>query len=540
VGSQASVQVNVDFGGHNILLDAANEPSIAVDATNPNRMVIGWRQFDDVLSNFRQAGWAYSTDAGRTWRFPGVLEPGVFRSDPVLAADAEGSFYYSSLSSGFSCDLFVSPNGGASWLGPTPAWGGDKQWITIDRTGGIGRGNVYQAWSIAAGCCGSNIFTRSTDGGSTFMVPLGIPSNPQWGNMEVGPDGALYVAGVDPSNRARILVAKSTSAQDPAQMPLFEVVSVVNLGGTVRVAIGPNPEGLLGQVWVGVEPATGAHPGWVYVVCSVDPAGTDPMDVKFARSTDGGLTWSSAVRLNDDAGLEWQWFATMSVAPDGRIDVVWNDTRNTGVQNESELYHTSSGDGGTTWAANQQLSPAWDSWIGWPNQMKIGDYYHMVSDRVGANLAWAATFNGEQDVWFLRIGDYDCNGNGTGDATDIAAGTSHDWNQNGIPDECEGLELSDGVFPAAAGWKLVGNVPNPFNPSTSIVFAAPATGAARLDIFDIAGRRVRTLAGLARAGRNEWTWDGTDTRGRPAPSGIYVARLAAPGFTGTHRMVLAR
>ena len=45
----------------------------------------------------------------------------------------------------------------------------------------------------------------------------------------------------------------------------------------------------------------------------------------------------------------------------------------------------------------------------------------MVSDPVGADLAYAATYNGEQDVWFLRIGDYDCNANGIGDAVDVAS-----------------------------------------------------------------------------------------------------------------------
>ena len=52
-------QVNVDSGGNNIVGDAANEPSIAVDPTNPMRIAIGWRQFDTVASNFRQAGWAF-------------------------------------------------------------------------------------------------------------------------------------------------------------------------------------------------------------------------------------------------------------------------------------------------------------------------------------------------------------------------------------------------------------------------------------------------------------------------------------------------
>ena len=92
-----AVQVNVDAQGNNILGDAANEPTIAVDPTDRHHMVVGWRQFDSVMSDFRQAGWGYTADGGRTWTFPGVIEPGVFRSDPVIDADSQGIFYYNSL-----------------------------------------------------------------------------------------------------------------------------------------------------------------------------------------------------------------------------------------------------------------------------------------------------------------------------------------------------------------------------------------------------------------------------------------------------------
>ena len=96
-GPFTSHQVNVDANGNNIVGDAANEPSIAVDPTDHNRMVIGWRQFNSVTSNFRQAGWGYTNNGGTTWTFPGVLENNVFRSDPVLAADDTGRFFYLSL-----------------------------------------------------------------------------------------------------------------------------------------------------------------------------------------------------------------------------------------------------------------------------------------------------------------------------------------------------------------------------------------------------------------------------------------------------------
>src|SRR5467141_4437842 len=111
-----SYQVNVDASGNNIIGDAANECTISVDPTNLSRMAIGWRQFDDVTSNFRQGGWGYTTDGGLTWTFPGVLQDNVFRSDPVTNSDEVGNFFYLSLRSdglSFFCDdLWRSTNGG--------------------------------------------------------------------------------------------------------------------------------------------------------------------------------------------------------------------------------------------------------------------------------------------------------------------------------------------------------------------------------------------------------------------------------------------
>ena len=55
-GVFTSYQVNIDANQQNIIGDAANECVIAVDPTDLNKMTIGWRQFNDVGSNFRQGG----------------------------------------------------------------------------------------------------------------------------------------------------------------------------------------------------------------------------------------------------------------------------------------------------------------------------------------------------------------------------------------------------------------------------------------------------------------------------------------------------
>src|SRR5437867_3855460 len=161
-GLFTSFQVNVDAGGNNILGDAANESSIAVDPTNHNRMAIGWRQFNSVQSDFRQGGWGYTTDGGTTWTFPGVLEDNVFRSDPVLGSDETGNFFYLSLLESFCENMYGSLDFGQTWTrlqSDGDAGGGDKQWFTIDKTGGPGHGFQYQAWSTSAPCAGFGQFS---------------------------------------------------------------------------------------------------------------------------------------------------------------------------------------------------------------------------------------------------------------------------------------------------------------------------------------------------------------------------------------------
>jgi PKD repeat protein len=85
------------------------------------------------------------------------------------------------------------------------------------------------------------------------------------------------------------------------------------------------------------------------------------------------------------------------------------------------------------------------------------------------------------------------------------------------------------------------NNPNPFNPATSILFDLPTAGKVRLEIFDVAGRRVALLAeGIFEAGRHELIWHGKDGRGKQASSGVYFYRLTGSEFTQTKSMLLIK
>jgi hypothetical protein len=88
---------------------------------------------------------------------------------------------------------------------------------------------------------------------------------------------------------------------------------------------------------------------------------------------------------------------------------------------------------------------------------------------------------------------------------------------------------------------LYQNVPNPFNPQTTIGFNLPETAGVWLSIYDLTGRHVSTLVnGDVPAGEHRIRWDGRDGNGDQMASGVYLYQLRAGSFVETKRMVLLK
>ena len=133
-----------------------------------------------------------------------------------------------------------------------------------------------------------------------------------------------------------------------------------------------------------------------------------------------------------------------------------------------------------------------------------GDWTLHISDNAGADT-------GILNEWCVRIS--------YGVSTGIAAGSED--------------------LPKAVTLKA--NVPNPFNPQTTISFDLPRKSNVDLAVYELSGRRVATLAsGSLEAGSHNIVWRGRDDSGRPVASGMYFYRLSTDEETFTRKMVLLK
>lgn len=85
------------------------------------------------------------------------------------------------------------------------------------------------------------------------------------------------------------------------------------------------------------------------------------------------------------------------------------------------------------------------------------------------------------------------------------------------------------------------NYPNPFNPSTSIQFGLKTNDFINIEVFNMAGVKVNTLAeGLYSAGAHEVVWNGKNAQGKSVAGGVYLCRLKTTSFTKTIRMLMVQ
>ncbi len=278
--------------------------------------------------------------------------------DVDMTFDRLGNLYYSaemlSFTPGFTLTGFVAKfaNDGADFVRATLiASHIDFPKIAVDTTGGPSDGNIY----ISYGCCGGNSFTRSTDGGLTFSPVVPIPSGGIPQDVVVDTVGNVYVASEHctpngskclDDGTAKILVSKSTDGGLTFGQPVVAVTIKLDPFSL------PNNQFSLS----GGAPQLTADANGIYIV--YDDFGTGDTDVLLTRSIDRGVTWSNPLRVND-VTLADQFFGTIT-SSGGIISVAWYDSRLGTLSNGTitwlDVFYAESRDGGLSFSKSVRVT----------------------------------------------------------------------------------------------------------------------------------------------------------------------------------------
>ncbi len=363
-------------------------------------------------------GYGYSSDGGQTFTDAGDIAPvkgGANLGDPDIAVDSKGNFYFSQISADDKGIAFIgvskSTDGGRTFSLPVNASRSvsgpdsfqDKEFITADNAGGRYDGNVYVSWTHFTVDGAQIYFARSTNGGHTFEKPIALsPSDHfvQGSIPRVGPKGEVYVAWEDFSTPG-MRISKSTDGgrtfgADGVDDRL--VAPIEFIGKQAPPATCQGRRILNGFIDAAFEfPSLAINPvnGEVYVIFDSHPPGPDQSDVYFARSSDGGRSWSPSARLNDDNTKTDQFMPAVTVAPNGAVAAIWYDRRNDPHNDlKFDIYMAVSADGGRTWQPNQRITtassdvPPLDPNFDSVRPCYMGDYIHITADSKSFYLAW--------------------------------------------------------------------------------------------------------------------------------------------------------
>lgn len=170
--------------------------------------------------------------------------------------------------------------------------------------------------------------------------------------------------------------------------------------------------------------------------------------------------------------------------------------------------------------------------------LKYPDYLDTEYYAAIWNISETASQYTIRTMWFgfsfMYIRDAAAPGPGDGMVRNRIMAAIVEWMGNDI----EG-NITHDETPAA--YKLAQNFPNPFNPSTTIMFDMRTKGNVSLKIYNVAGQLVRTLVnGVKNAGPHKLTWDGRNNSGVAVASGVYFYKMETKDFSQTKKMIMLR
>ncbi len=502
----------------NIRVDAttttdAEEVTIAINTINPKQIAAG----ANISYNF------FSSDSALSWKQGSLTSSLGVWGDPCVIYDGLGNLYFAHLSyPGYSPQNWIdrivvqkSTDNGKTWNDGTgifynPPKQQDKEWLAVDLHSQY-KNNLYASWtefdkygSTSKGDSTRILFSRTTDQGISWSKAVRVSD--QGGNCidedntvegavpAVGPNGEVYVAWSGPLG---IMFDKSLDGG----LTFGKDVFVTSQPGGWDFMI-PGINRCNGLPITLCDTSSSSTRGNIYVCWGDQRNGTDNSDVFVIKSTDGGNTWGNVVRVNNDNTTRHQFFPWMTIdQTTGNLYAVFYDRRNT-TGYATDVYLAKSSNGAESFE-NYQIS---ESSFTPTSNVFFGDYTNIAAFNKKVYPIWMRLNGGKLSVYTALITD-------TLSVVDV----KHEETK---------------VY----SFQLYQNFPNPFNPTTSILYNLEKESFVTLKVFDVLGKEVEVLVNENKsAGQHEIFFNAKNIS-----SGIYFYSLTAGNIHQMKKMIVLR
>jgi hypothetical protein len=415
-----------------------SENMVFGNTTNPLNIVVNYN--DHQGSSY--TGTSYSNDGGVTFT---ELSPAPFTSghgtnygDPIVVYNSNlGKFFAGDIVTGcggFGLGLWTSTDG-VTWTTGSCAHNGgsddrESMWVDNEPTSGT-YGRMYVSWNDFTVGVGALSVTHSDDGvtwtapvrvanGNTFIRDVQITGSPVGAARYEGNDSTVFIAGMDEggggcATRQNLMyksldggVTWTNVTMGPRFSPICDALCSSN-----SYFAQANP--IIRHMGWG-EPGVGPN-GVVHYTFAGLGTGGDPGDVFYTRSTDNGVTWSAAVKINGtvDRPFNEQWMPSLSADAAGGVTISWYDRRKATTACKKvgdagcryERIARQSTDNGVTFSKLIAVSPVQPS-PAQPDPSIVscyaGDYDYDTTLNGNAFITWTS---GRRSVGGVRVQDVD-------------------------------------------------------------------------------------------------------------------------------------
>lgn len=442
-----------------------------------------------------------TNDDGQTWTAPVLFPPAtslIGAYSPTVVVDQNDVFHVILAAHGPVEGLYYTStsDSGATWSAPIRISDTVRYKIAYDFISTDRSGRLHAMWHDGDTDTDSLIaevmYTRSLDGGLTWETPRRLSSDD-------GEHSAFPRADFTPSSGDTLVIAWRDARPAGDDWDVYGAISYDGGATWTEQLLAGGP----GRQW---DPMVQIDQNGVIHLGVMEYPANHLIDVFvwYTHSTDGGNTWSTPQTMRGARSI----FPIFTYDPIRHI--LWYFLRiesPPGPNATSDLGVRYSFDGGNTWSNVERLT--------------------MVDPGNGTKYPAIAT--GVDGIVRVFYSMKDSLGNDK----------MYFQKRKSVP---TATGVNSGELSPPEGFELGQNYPNPFNPVTNVEFRLSNPAWVRLKIYDLMGRKVKTLVNGRRvAGTYTVVWDGTDDTGKPVVSGVYFYRLWVNNrFVATRKMLLIR